>query len=104
MRHYDDHEMHILTNTWAQFGPEHFVDKLTKSRCWVLAKSLGHPGTFKTKKAALEAVDALVLERSRRWREELAEEEACRAPVGWGDVRTGDECRLRYCSKEGGTS
>ena len=68
----NDHDMHVLSNQWAQFGADHFIDKLRKGRGWITVGAFGVdiPTVFKTRKAAREAVDNLVLERCRRWRAE----------------------------------
>jgi hypothetical protein len=68
----DNHDMHVLSNRWAGYGPDHFIEKLRTGRGWVTNGACGVeiPTVFPTRKAAREAVDALVLERCRRWRAE----------------------------------
>lgn len=68
------HDFHVLTNTWAQQTAEHFVQKCAGSWQTNGACGVEIPTTFKTKRAAMEAVDRLVLERSRRFRERMTNE------------------------------
>ena len=64
-------EFRNLSNHWSMFGPSALVQKVASR--WHLSALCGnHPGTFKTKREAMAAVDALVLERSRRVREQAA--------------------------------
>ena len=70
----NEHEFHCMTNCWAQYGPEYFVRKCAGSWQTTGTHGVEIPTTFKTKRAAMDAVDALVLERSRRFRERMTNE------------------------------
>lgn len=62
-------EQHQVLNTWARYGPRHWLRKVKGGWITELPASVGDfPVVFKTKREALARVDALLLLRSHEWR------------------------------------
>ncbi len=62
-------EQHQVLNTWAQYGPRHWLRKVKGGWITELPASVGNvPVVFKTKREAMQRVDGLILLRSHEWR------------------------------------
>lgn len=62
-------EQHQVLNTWARYGPRHWLRKVKRGWITELPASVGNfPVVFKTKREAMQRVDGLLLIRAREWR------------------------------------
>lgn len=62
-------EQHQVLNTWARYGPRHWLRKVKGGWITELPASVGDfPVVFKTKREAMARVDGLLLLRSHEWR------------------------------------
>ncbi|MDO8700596.1 MAG: hypothetical protein Q7J56_02985 [Deltaproteobacteria bacterium] len=64
---FTEHQQAIILNTWAQSGSECFVQRLPRSRGWIVeAQGYRIPKVFSTKRDAMNAADDWVVALSRR--------------------------------------